>query len=256
MLVHELMSTPALSLPLGSAVDDAVTLLAARQISAVPIVDVHDEVVGIVSEADLLGERLVPDPRVDLGATPGPEDPWHRLVDEVMTPDPVTVRENGDVAEVAALLADTGWKSVPVVRGRRRLVGVISRSDIVRALARPDAEIAARVTEDLADINRPSWRVSVSKGVVTVQGPTPGREAMLATVVARAATGVRRVVVEPWPDEAAPREARGSNPRRSSDPAGSSDPAHSSDPGEQGDRLALRNLRRWPRQPGGPARTQ
>lgn len=195
MLVRELMTSPATSLRAGTRLEAAVQVLAAQHISAVPIVDAANHVVGIVSEADILGERIAPDPRAHLRAVEEPSDEWHRLVDDVMTPDPVTVQENGDVARVAELLADTGWKSLPVVRGLQ-LVGVISRSDVLRVLTTPDIEIQERVTDELAQIGRDEWRVEVTDGVVTVRGPLPGRETRLATAVAETAPGVRRVWVE------------------------------------------------------------
>jgi CBS domain-containing protein len=194
MLVRELMTSPATSLRSGARLETAVQVLGAQHISAVPIVDANNHVVGIISEADILGERITPDPRAHLRPLPAPEEPWHRLVDDVMTPDPVTVQENGDVEQVAALLADTGWKSMPVVRGLQ-LVGMISRSDVLRALTTPDVQIQERVIDDLAEIGRDEWRVEVNEGVVTVHGPQPGRETRLATAIAETAPGVRRVVV-------------------------------------------------------------
>jgi predicted transcriptional regulator len=195
MLVRELMTSPATSLRAGSRLEAAVQVLAAQHISAVPIVDSINHVVGIVSEADILAERIAPDPRAQLRSVEDPSEPWHRLVDDVMTPDPVTVQENADVGRVAELLSDTGWKSLPVVRGLQ-LVGIISRSDILRALTTPDIEIEERVVDDLAQIGREEWTVTVAEGVVTVRGPLPGRETRLATAIAETAPGVRRVVIE------------------------------------------------------------
>ena len=195
MLVHELMTSPATSLRAGSRLEAAVQVLAAGHISAVPVVDAQDHVVGIVSEADVLRERLAPDPRAHLRPVAEADQPWHDLVDDVMTPDPVTVQENGDVGQVAEILADTGWKSLPVVRAGR-LVGVISRSDVIRALSTPDAEIRRRVGDDFAQIGWESWEVEVHEGTVIVRGAAPGREARLAKAIAETAPGVRRVVVE------------------------------------------------------------
>jgi CBS domain-containing protein len=195
MLVRELMTSPATSLRAGSRLEAAVQVLAAQHISAVPIVDVQHHVVGIVSEADILRERIAPDPRAQLRPVDQPTQPWHRLVDDVMTPDPVTVQDNSDAGRVAGLLADTGWKSLPVVSGLR-LVGVISRSDLLHALSTPDIEIEERIADEFALIGRDEWHVEVTEGVVTLRGPMPGREARLATAMAETAPGVRRVVVE------------------------------------------------------------
>lgn len=134
-----------------------------------------------------------------------------------MTVGPVTVQEDADVSHATAVFADTRWKSLPVVRGHR-LVGVISRSDIVRAMATPDAEIQLRVMEDFAAIGHEEWEVEAVKGAVTVRGPRPGREARLAAAVTQTTPGVRHVVVQLPGDEA-----------------------------QRQTRLELGNRRRWPR---------
>lgn len=198
MLVHELMTSPATSLRAGSRLETALQVLAAQHISAIPIVDAHDNVVGIVSEADVLAEQIARDPRASLRPVEEPTEPWHRLVDDVMTPDPVTVQENSDVGHVAELLADTGWKSVPVVRGLT-LVGILSRSDVIRVLTTPDIDIEERLADDFAQIGHEGWRVQVREGVVTVRGPQPGRESRMAAAMADTAAGVRRVVIDPEP---------------------------------------------------------
>ena len=195
MLVQELMTSPAKSLLAGSRLEAAVQMLATHHISAVPIVDANAHVLGIISEADVLNEHIVPDPRAHLRPVEESMQPWHQLVDDVMTPDPMTVQENGDVSWVADLFADTGWKSLPVVRDQR-LVGVISRSDIVRALATPDTEVEVRITDDFTQLGHTDWHVNVANGVVTVRGATQGQEARLDRTIAETAPGVRRVIVE------------------------------------------------------------
>ncbi|WP_406830706.1 CBS domain-containing protein [Pedococcus sp. KACC 23699] len=194
MLVREIMTVPAYSLPLGSTLEAAIQLLARAHLSALPVVDGDHRVVGIVSEADILRLQLTPDPRAHLRPVELDEVPWPRLVDEVMTPDPVTVLETADVAELGQLLADTGWKSVPVVRDRV-LVAMVSRSDILRAMTTSDSAIRRHLTREFAALGRARWSVSVAEGEVTVTGTRGGREARLAHVMASAVPGVRRVVV-------------------------------------------------------------
>ena len=195
MLVRELMTSPATSLRAGSRLDIAVQVLAAQHISAVPIVDAYGHVVGIVSEADVLREGLPEDPRSHLRPSPEPPAPWHRLVDDVMTVDPVTVEAQSDAARAVALMADMGWKSLPVVRDRQ-LVGVLSRSDMMRALATPDAEVQRNVASEFAQIGHEDWTVDVVEGVVTLRDVAPGRESRLARAIAETLPGVRRVLIE------------------------------------------------------------
>jgi CBS domain-containing protein len=206
MLVREIMTVPAYSLPAGSSLEAAIQLLARASLSALSVVDAGHEVVGIVSEADILRLHLTLDPRAHLRPVDLEQGRWPQLVDEVMTPDPVTVLETADVAELGQLLADTGWKSVPVTR-EKVLVGMVSRSDILRAMTTSDSGIRRHLTREFAELGRSRWSVSVVEGEVTVAGARGGREARLAQVMASAVPGVRRVVVA-----AAPRPKDASDP--------------------------------------------
>lgn len=214
MLVRELMTSPATSLRAGSRLETAVQVLAAQHITAVPIVDAYGHVVGIVSDADVLREGLPEDPRARLRPVHESTTPWHRTVDEVMTVDPVTVGAQTDAARAAELMADMGWKSLPVVRDGQ-LVGVISRSDIMRALATPDVQTQERIAYEFAQIGREDWTADVVDGVVTLRGVAPGRETRLARAIAETLPGVRRVrEAEPGPEpEAARTRGRSRAPR-------------------------------------------
>lgn len=194
MLVREIMTVPAISLPVGSTLEVAIQLLARAKLSALPVVDADHHVVGIVSEADILRLHLAADPRAHLRPVDDPQPQWPRLVDEVMTPDPVTVLESADIAELGQLLADTGWKSVPVTRDRV-LVAMVSRSDILHAMTISDSAIRRHLTREFASVGRAGWSISVREGDVTVSGTRGGREARLAQVMASAVAGVRRVVI-------------------------------------------------------------
>ena len=202
MLVREIMTVPALSLPTGSTLEAAIQLLARAKLSALPVVDADHHVVGLVSEADILRLHLVPDPRAHLRPVEVPQERWPQLVDEVMTPDPVTVLESADVAELGQLLADTGWKSVPVTRDRV-LVAMVSRSDILHAMTTSDSAIRRQLTREFAAVGRTGWSISVREGDVTVSGAQGDREARLAEVMASAVPGVRRVVIAGVPAPAA-----------------------------------------------------
>ncbi|WP_270888212.1 CBS domain-containing protein [Pedococcus sp. 5OH_020] len=199
MLVRELLTREVAVVREGSALDAAVRILAERGVSALPVVDAAGHVVGILSEADVLRLYLSADPRAHLRTTVGQElaeAPWPALVSDVMTPDPVTAQEGTDASDVAQLLADTGWKSVPVVDDHGVLVGMVSRSDVIRALSTNDAQIWLHVVRDFADLERTRWSASVVRGVITVRGVEAGREARLAAAIAATAPGARGVVIE------------------------------------------------------------
>jgi CBS domain-containing protein len=209
MLVRELVTRDVAHVRDTSALDSAVRVLAEQRVSALPVVDATGRVVGILSEADVLRLHLSADPRAHLRpVVDEPVEPWPATVGEVMSPDPVVAHEGSDIADVARLLADTGWKSLPVVDGDHALVGMVSRSDVIRELSTRDADIWLRVVRDLARLDRSGWTVSVSRGVVTVGGVRAGRDARLVAAVAATAPGVRDVIVEVGQEEdAVPDEA-------------------------------------------------
>lgn len=202
MLVADVMTTPAVRVRCGAPIEDAIHLLGTTGISALPVVDVEQRVVGILSEADVLREPLPRDPRAHLrpSATALVRD---RIVDEVMTVDAVCVTAHTDCSEVSQTLAETGWKSMPVVDDGR-LVGMVSRSDILRALAVPDIVIRQAVLSAFAAAGYPEWAAVVSSGHVTIAAPGPGlAEAALAT--ASTVPGVRSVQLGSPAQDADPR---------------------------------------------------
>jgi len=90
----------------------------------------------VLSEADVIRDRVLPDVRGSML----PPDTSHtdgalETVAAVMTPRAITVTADADVAEAADLMLSTGVKSLPVLDEQRRVVGIVSRRDIVRALA-------------------------------------------------------------------------------------------------------------------------
>lgn len=190
MLVADVMTSPAVSIRRGAPLDDAIQLLGAAGITALPVVDAELRVVGIVSEADILREPLPPDPRAHLRPSESTLR-RDRTVDDVMTFDAVCVTTHTDCSDVALALADTGWKSMPVVEDGR-LIGMVSRSDILRSLAVPDTVITQAVLGAFAAAGHPEWVAVVRSGHVTVDPPdTDLGDAALAT--ASTVPGVRSV---------------------------------------------------------------
>jgi CBS domain-containing protein len=190
MLVADVMTSPVVSVRRGAPLENAIQLLGAAGISALPVVDAELRVVGIVSEADILREPLPSDPRAHLRPSEATVR-RDRTVDDVMTVDAVCVTTHADCSDVALALADTGWKSMPVVQDGR-LVGMVSRSDIMRSLAVPDTVITQAVLGAFAAAGHPEWAAVVRSGHVTVDPPDADlAEAALAT--ASTVPGVRSV---------------------------------------------------------------
>jgi CBS domain-containing protein len=193
MLVREIMTSPAYSVAQDAPLGTALQLMAKARVTGLPVVDGGGAVVGIISEADLLKADLEPDPRAHMRAARQPVESGGVTVAQVMTAHPHTVREDSDVADVAHTFARTSWKSVPVVRGDV-LLGVVSRSDVIRTMARSDQEIASEISRTLAEAGLQSWQVDVAFGVVQITGTASERERAAAASVAQSVKGVRRVV--------------------------------------------------------------
>ena len=108
-------------------VDAAAALLLSHHVTSAPVVTAEGMLRGMVSEVDLLRAQPVPD------ALTAPPKSTVKAAD-VMTPQPVTVRPTDELADVAALLLDHGVRAAPVVESGR-LVGIVSRRDILRCVA-------------------------------------------------------------------------------------------------------------------------
>ena len=172
MQVRELMTTQVSTVGPDSSVKSAGRVMADRGFAALPVVDGSGAVVGIVAEADVLRNRLPPDPRLHVRRAAGDGRVPPFLVGEVMTTTVRTVLATTDVAELAHLFLDEGLRSVPVLDDER-LVGIISRRDVLRALSRPDDEIAGDVRRlvDSYTGGTDAWSVTVAEGVVDLRRP-------------------------------------------------------------------------------------
>jgi CBS domain-containing protein len=203
-------------------VAEAISLLAEHDVSALPVVDPAGNLVGVLSEADLIH-------RVEIGtekrrpcwqeAVTGPSTlatdfakSHGKRVDEIMTSGVISVAEDTPLAEIAALFERKGIKRVPVVRDGK-LVGIVSRSNLIQALAsvvgRMDQhdETDRQIRLELISLlGQQSWtdfgnrNVTVSDGVVHLWGlvgSAAEHKALLA--LAESVRGVSRVADEMIP---------------------------------------------------------
>jgi len=148
----------------------AAEIMTERGFAAVPVVDGDYQLVGIVAEADVLADRLPPDPRLHLRRDQADEhEPPRLLVREVMTEGVRSVDAAADVSDIARLFVDDRLRSVPVL-DQNRLVGIVSRRDLLRVLTRSDEDLrqdVVRLVEDYTgDLG--SWDVRVTEGVATI----------------------------------------------------------------------------------------
>jgi len=208
MHVHELMTTAVVTArvatPLTRAIDDMIR----HGISGLPVVDDERRVVGIVTEADVIARR---------GFLPLPHEPsaildeqvrryrnvWRQKVEgctvgEVMSTPVETVAADASLSTATARMVTMSHRRLPVVDEKGRLVGIISRRDVLRVLHGDDAETAAAVRRALSDPSRcpPDHDVtaSITDGTVTLHGSVHDRADLAAIVtVVRDLPGVLAV---------------------------------------------------------------
>lgn len=198
MLVREIMTSPALSVHLKADIDEALRIMAERKVTALPVVEDDDRLVGILSEIDLLRRAVEPDHRAH--AIPVREQPpLPKSVMEIMTRNPRTTTRNADVADLVRLFTSSSFKSLPVVEDEDRLIGVISRSDVVRALWREDSELREDLLSAFHAYGQDHWHIDVDRGVVQITGAGSARERDIASAIAHTVMGVRRVYVGTTP---------------------------------------------------------
>jgi CBS domain-containing protein len=191
MRTKDIMSSPAVTVTPETHLKDAARLLVERGISAVPVVDAQGALVGIVSEADLVPLEAAPDPRAHAIPVPHSRRRVPHTVSEIMTRDVVVLPGDADAAEAARLMLRRHIKRIPIVSGDR-VVGIVSRRDLLRILARRDEEIAAELGDLVDDdaLMLGHFRVSVNDGVVTLAGPHDRSSRRLAELLARSVPGV------------------------------------------------------------------
>lgn len=195
MLVHEVMTGDPVSIQAEDHVKVAVDRLAHHRISCLPVVDEVGLVCGVVTEIDLIRDGTIPDVRARLWSQPAHFDAPRVLVSEVMSSPAITVHPDMDVADVVKLMDGERLKSVPVVDRDHRLVGVISRSDVLRSRARDDADVAEDLLSLFREMGHHAWSVEVSEGMVRITGPVSSQDRTIAVVAADTVPGVVAVEV-------------------------------------------------------------
>lgn len=186
MRVRDVMTTNVASVRVDATFREVVRVLIDRNLSGVPVVDAVGRVVGVVTESDLLAKEAYP-PRQDDRAFGRAIVEWIAGRDpiavnkaralrtaDLMSQPPVTIDPDATVHEAARRMIERTVKRLPVVKDGM-LVGVVSRHDIIRVYARPDATLAAEVEERLfQSLYPPSQiRVRVDKGIAVVEGTVP-----------------------------------------------------------------------------------
>ena len=178
MRLNELMTPDVITIGPDAPLKEAARRMIEARVSGLPVTDDSGALVGIVTEADFVkeeaGRRSAQRARLLRWLHREPVTDDEHWVRDVMTSHVITLPADADHAEAARVMEHEGIKRIPVVDETGRLIGVISRSDILRAFARPDEEIAREIREEV--LVRQLWlapdavRVTVENGDVTLDG--------------------------------------------------------------------------------------
>ncbi|MDG9724995.1 MULTISPECIES: CBS domain-containing protein [unclassified Streptomyces] len=220
--VCDLMSDAVVRVQRGTPFKEIAHLLQEYDITAVPVVDEEDRPVGVVSEADLLQKMWGSDPdgspAHEERSRPGGGKALATDAAGLMTSPAVCARESWSVVDAARVMARHGIKRLLVVDEAGRLVGVVSRSDLLRVFLRTDRAIRTEIIEE-ALVNAlglapSSVQVDVEHGHVVLSGRLPGHVSVAALEEhCRRVDGVVAVEFRPVGEVGAQSSASGPTPR-------------------------------------------
>ena len=224
MKVEAAMSTEVVTARPDTSLKTVAERLVEHDISGMPVVTGDGEVVGVISEADLLvkecgakrGRRRLLARLLDPGDVREQLKLEARVAGDAMTSPAITIAPHRSVGAAAQRLLEEGIDRLPVVKDGR-LVGIVTRADLVRAFARPDEQVAAEVRKEVDYVltvagDYSEIDVAVGGGEVRLAGRARRRSTAeaLPTHVATAVPGVVGVVSElSWlEDDSKPERAR------------------------------------------------
>lgn len=215
MKAADVMTQRVVSVTPNSSIVEAARIMLENRISGLPVLDGSGKLVGIVTESDLLRRSEIGTERrrshwVEFLTSPGLLAKEYvqshgSKVSDVMTADPLTIREDASLADIVLLMEKKRVKRLPVVRGEK-VVGIVSRANLVRALVSLASETREAIPGDvsireriLAEIDRHSWaprtvNVFVRDGIVEFWGTIfDDRERQALRVAAENTPGVKEV---------------------------------------------------------------
>ncbi len=201
MKIQDLMTKDVVSVRTDATLKDVAEILSVQRISGLPVLDEEGRLVGVVSEADILTKARGKKREGGIltwlgdGRDVAARKLLARTAGEAMTAPVVFVSPTAPVFEAATLMVDRNVNRLPVVDAEGRLVGIVTRADLVRAFTRSDDEIAREVREDVLLhalwIDPTAIDVQVENGEVTLVGQVETRgTAELAELFARRVLGV------------------------------------------------------------------
>ena len=161
--VEDVMTTAVVTADRLTPYQEVARLLLERQVSCLPVLAHGWQVIGVVSETDLLAARAGTARR-------------GRAAGELMTAPPITIRPDAALSAAARVMTTRHVTSLPVTGADRELIGIVSRRDLLSVFLRPDGDITGDVGHVLDQLplrDPPGITMSVRHGVVTLAGVMP-----------------------------------------------------------------------------------
>jgi len=217
--VMDVMTSNVVAVHTNASFKEIAATLRDRRVSAFPVLDDAGTVIGVVSEADLIAKEAL---EAGYETHPGPlsgllhghdlEKARGATAGELMSRPPVTVRPDELVSHAAHLMHDRRVKRLPVVNADGKLVGIISRTDVLSVFSRPDQDIRREITQEIIlgrFLTDPAtFAVTVKDGIVTLEGSPEtaplGRDIVAAVRHLEGVVAVRDRLSYPAPAEHVP----------------------------------------------------
>ena len=189
-LVADVMTYNVVAVRQQAEFKDIVSVMNRRRVSAFPVLDSHNRVIGVVSEADLLPREAYQHGQKQGGSGHGggghgggghggharkvPAKASALTAGELMSSPAITIGPRAPVAEAAGVMHSRKVKRLPVVDEAGRLVGIVSRVDLLGVYDRPDEDIRSEINERVLAgdfvFDPREFDVAVDNGIVTICG--------------------------------------------------------------------------------------
>jgi len=188
--VLDVMTSDVITVRAATTITDAARLMFRNRISGLPVCDADSCLIGMITEADFL--------RLEVARHTDGEMSTVETVGEVMTTDVTTIKPGADLADAARIMVFEDVNRLPVIDADSRMLGIISRLDVVAAFTRPDDVIEDEIREDvlrrIMGVDLDAVDVAVNSGIATFTGTIGTRaESALLEEVVRRLDGVLRV---------------------------------------------------------------
>jgi CBS domain-containing protein len=189
--VKDVMTADVVAVKRDTTFKELAAALRQHRVSAFPVVDDRDRVIGVVSEADMLAKEAMTEPGVvaellhhsDMRKAEG------MTAGALMTHRVVTVSPDDSIEQAARMMHFLKVRQLPVVNSGGELVGIVSRSDLLSVFDRPDEDIRKDIVDTMILheflVDPRQFRVTVEAGVVTLEG-TPETAALGRSLVRKA----------------------------------------------------------------------